>query len=100
VRLPQSMAGNVDAWHLYVIRLAQRDAVLASLHESGIGAGIHYPYPLHLTRAYGGLRYRRGDFPVAERAASEILSLPLYPHITPAQQLHVASALRAAIRRA
>ena len=100
VRVPRSMVGNADVWHLYVIRVARRDEVLASLQESGIGAGIHYPYPLHLTRAYRSLGYRRGDFPVAEQAASEILSLPLYPHITPAQQSQVVSALRAAIGRA
>jgi dTDP-4-amino-4,6-dideoxygalactose transaminase len=98
VRLPQSMAGNVDVWHLYVIRLAQRDEVLASLHDEGIGAGIHYPHPLHLTPAYDCLGYRRGAFPMAEQAASEILSLPLYPHITPEQQSQVVSVLRAAIR--
>ena len=100
VRLPQSMAGNVDVWHLYVIRLARRDEALAFLQESGIGAGIHYPYPLHLTPAYRSLGYRMGDFPVAEQAASEILSLPLYPHITPEQQAQVAAALRAAVRPA
>ena len=100
VRVPRSMVGNADVWHLYVIRVARRDEVLASLQESGIGAGIHYPYPLHLTRAYRSLGYRRGDFPVAEQAASEILSLPLYPHITPEQQSQVVSALRAAIGRA
>jgi dTDP-4-amino-4,6-dideoxygalactose transaminase len=100
VRLPRPMAGNVDVWHLYVIRLARRDEVLRFLQEQGIGAGIHYPYPLHLTPAYRGLGYRLGDFPVAERAASEILSLPLYPHITPEQQSQVATVLRAAVRRA
>jgi dTDP-4-amino-4,6-dideoxygalactose transaminase len=93
------MPGNVDAWHLYVIRLARRDHVLASLLERGIGAGTHYPFPLHLTPAYRRLGYQRGDFPVAEQAASEILSLPLYPHITPVQQSQVASAVRAALGR-
>ena len=75
----------------------RRDEVLAFLQESGIGAGIHYPYPLHLTPRTQP-RLSTGDFPVSERAASEILSLPLYPHITPAQQTQVAAALRAAVR--
>ncbi|GAA3632495.1 DegT/DnrJ/EryC1/StrS family aminotransferase [Microlunatus ginsengisoli] len=94
VRTPNSMPGNNDVWHLYVVRVPNRDAVLHSLHEAGIGAGIHYPYPLHLTRAYAGLGYQFGDFPVSERAANEILSLPLFPHITQAQQRQVVEALR------
>ncbi len=89
VRTPASAPGNVDVWHLYVVRVPNRDAVLHALHEAGIGAGIHYPYPLHLTRAYAGLGYQRGDFPVSERAADEILSLPLFPHITDDQQQRV-----------
>jgi dTDP-4-amino-4,6-dideoxygalactose transaminase len=99
VRLPHSAPGNVDSWHLYVIRVADRDEVLRVLHELGVGAGIHYPYPLHLTRAYGGLDYQRGDFPISELNADRILSLPFFPHITEHQQIRVAEALRAAVRR-
>jgi len=97
VRTPRSAEGNVDVWHLYVVRVTERDAVLRRLNESGIGAGIHYPTPLHLTRAYAHLGHPRGSFPVAERAADEILSLPLYPHITEAQQAQVVSGLRSAL---
>jgi dTDP-4-amino-4,6-dideoxygalactose transaminase len=93
VRLPQSMPGNSDVWHLYVVRVANRDDVLRALSEARIGAGIHYPYPLHLTGAYAGLGYQLGDFPVAERAADDILSLPLFPHINEHQQAHVVDAL-------
>src|ERR671916_75730 len=71
--------------HLYVVRVARRDDVLARLHGAGIGAGIHYPAPLHLTGAFGHLG-KAGDFPVAERLAERILSLPLFPGIRPAQQ--------------
>jgi dTDP-4-amino-4,6-dideoxygalactose transaminase len=99
IRTPSSAPGNVDIWHLYVIRVANRDAVLYALHESGIGAGIHYPYPLHLTHAYAGLGYQFGDFPVSKRAADEILSLPLYPHLSDDQQCEVADALRDAVAR-
>ena len=99
VRTPQSMPGNVDVWHLYVIRVADRDEVLSVLHEIGVGAGIHYPYPLHLTRAYGGLDYQLGEFPISELNADEILSLPLFPYITEHQQIQVAEALGAAVRR-
>jgi dTDP-4-amino-4,6-dideoxygalactose transaminase len=99
VRTPQSAPGNVDVWHLYVIRIADRDDVLGVLHEVGVGAGIHYPHPLHLTRAYGGLDYQSGDFPISELNANEILSLPLFPSITEHQQIQVAEALCAAVRR-
>jgi len=80
--------------HLYVVRVQNRDEVLAKLNAEGIGAGIHYPVPLHLHGALQDLGYREGDFPEAERAAQEILSLPMYPHITEAQQQRVAEVLR------
>nr|WP_269778609.1 DegT/DnrJ/EryC1/StrS family aminotransferase [Microlunatus antarcticus] len=100
VRAPRSAEGNVDAWHLYVVRVQDRDAVLRSLNEAGIGAGIHYPVPVHLTRAYASLGLGVGSFPVSERAATEILSLPLYPHISSEQQERVVDALRTAVRPA
>ena len=96
VRVPRSAPGNVDVWHLYVVRVAERDRVLAELNAAGVGAGIHYPYPLHLTAAYAFLGQQAGSFPVAERAATEILSLPLFPHLTPDQQRHVVDVLGAA----
>lgn len=98
VRLPRSAEGNVDVWHLYVVRVADRDRVLAALHESGIGAGIHYPYPVHLTAAYAHLGHSLGDFPVTERSATEILSLPLFPHITVEQQEYTVRAARLALQ--
>ena len=97
VTVPRSMEENRDVWHLYVVRVADRDQVLADLNTNGIGAGIHYPHPIHLTAAYAHLGYQVGSFPVAERAATEILSLPIYPHITAEQQERVADALQAAV---
>lgn len=97
VELPKTLPGNEPVWHLYVVRVPNRDAVLAKLNAEGIGAGIHYPVPLHLHGALSDLGYRQGDFPEAERAADEILSLPMYPHITEEQQRRVAEALRKAI---
>jgi dTDP-4-amino-4,6-dideoxygalactose transaminase len=97
IELPKTLPGNEPVWHLYVIRVQNRDAVLAKLNAEGIGAGIHYPVPLHLHGALSDLGYRAGDFPVAEQAAAEILSLPMYPHITEAQQQRVAEALRRAV---
>lgn len=93
VILPQQAPGNHDVWHLYVVQVQDRDRVVAELNAAGIGAGIHYPYPVHLTQAFAHLGYQAGDFPVAERAAGRILSLPLYPHITEEQQQRVADAL-------
>jgi dTDP-4-amino-4,6-dideoxygalactose transaminase len=97
--LPRTADGNIDVWHLYVIRLLDRDRVLAALNEAGIGAGIHYPVPLHLSPAYRHLGFRRGSFPVAEEAAATMLSLPIYPHITAPQQEYVIGQLLAAMER-
>jgi dTDP-4-amino-4,6-dideoxygalactose transaminase len=96
---PRILDGNDHVWHLYVVRVPDRDRVLKELHGAGIGAGIHYPVPLHLTAAFAGLGYGEGAFPVAERTTREILSLPIFPGITPAQQERVASVLIAALRR-
>jgi dTDP-4-amino-4,6-dideoxygalactose transaminase len=97
VRLPRTAAGSDDVWHLYVVRVAERDRVLAELTEAGIGAGVHYPTPVHLTGAYAGLGFCEGSFPVAEGAALEILSLPLFPHISQAQQERVVEVLAGAV---
>ena len=98
VRLPAVAPGNAHVWHLYVVRVPARDAVLADLQAAGIGAGIHYPTPVHLTGAFAGTG-RPGQFPVAERAAGQILSLPIYPGIRREQQERVAEALAAAVAR-
>lgn len=90
---PQVAPENEAVWHLYVVRVAERDRVLAALHEAGIGAGIHYPTPCHLQGAYASLGHERGSFPVAEELSSEILSLPLFPGISEAQQDRVVEVL-------
>jgi dTDP-4-amino-4,6-dideoxygalactose transaminase len=97
VRRPATLPGNEHVWHLYVVRVPGRDRVLAELHAAGIGAGIHYPVPIHLQGAFRQLGHRRGDFPAAERAAGEVLSLPLFPGITAAQQERVVAALTKAL---
>jgi dTDP-4-amino-4,6-dideoxygalactose transaminase len=94
LHLPLPDPKNSDVWHLFVVQVDdERDRVLAELIAAGVGAGIHYPIPIHLTGAYTHLGYRRGDFPVAESAADRILSLPLYPHIRSEQQEYVAKVL-------
>jgi dTDP-4-amino-4,6-dideoxygalactose transaminase len=94
---PRTLDGNEHVWHLYAVRVPERDRVLKELHAAGIGAGIHYPVPVHLTAAYAGLGYLQGAFPVAERTAQELLSLPLFPEITAAQQERVVSVLLSAL---
>ena len=96
--LPRTVSGNEHVWHLYVVRVSERDRVLAELNVAGIGAGLHYPAPVHLLRATRDLSLgRAGDFPIAERLAGEILSLPIFPGITPHQQERVAEVLLAAL---
>jgi dTDP-4-amino-4,6-dideoxygalactose transaminase len=90
---PRTLDGNEHVWHLYTVRVTDRDRVLKELHAAGIGAGIHYPVPIHLTGAFAGLGYAPGAFPVAERTARELLSLPIFPEITTEQQQRVVSVL-------
>jgi dTDP-4-amino-4,6-dideoxygalactose transaminase len=97
VALPSVAPGNVHVWHLYVIQVPRRDHVLQVLHELGIQAGIHYPVPVHLQPAFRRPQYGPGAFPVAEATSDRIISLPLYPHITPDQQQAVAEALQKAL---
>jgi dTDP-4-amino-4,6-dideoxygalactose transaminase len=97
VVLPETLPGNEHIWHLYVVRVPRRDETLKKLNAAGIGAGIHYPIPIHLQGAFKGLGQGPGSFPVTEKAAAEILTLPLYPQITPQQQERVADELRKAI---
>ncbi|MFJ9711821.1 DegT/DnrJ/EryC1/StrS family aminotransferase [Streptomyces sp. NPDC101234] len=100
VVLPATAPGNVHVWHLYVVQVADadRDDIVGKLGAEGIGAGVHYPAPVHLTPAYRRLGYDRGDFPNAEKAADRILSLPLYPQITPDQQQRVVDVFADALR--
>jgi dTDP-4-amino-4,6-dideoxygalactose transaminase len=98
VRIPMSAEGNDDVWHLYVVQVEDRDRVLRGLNDAGIGAGIHYPTPVHLTGAYAHLGYGVGAFPVAEAAADRILSLPMFPHLTVDQQEQVVELLAETLR--
>ncbi len=93
VVLPFEHSWSRAVYHLYVVRSADRQGLQDHLTASKIGTGIHYPIPLHLQKAYHGLGYKEGDFPVTERVASQILSLPIYPQLQPDQQYEVAEAL-------
>jgi dTDP-4-amino-4,6-dideoxygalactose transaminase len=94
---PTVADGNVAVWHLYVVRVPRRDQVLRALHDEGIDAGVHYPRPVHVLPAFRDLGHGPGDFPVAERASREVLSLPLFPEITQEQQARVVDALEKAL---
>jgi len=104
IECPTVLPGNEPVWHLYVVKVGDpaggsgvRDMVLEKLNAEGIGAGVHYPVALHLTKAFEHLGYGRGAFPRAEDAADRILSLPLHPHITADQQERVVETLLAAV---
>jgi dTDP-4-amino-4,6-dideoxygalactose transaminase len=86
LKLPHVPDWVEPAWHLYVVRTTERDALQKALTDAQIGTLIHYPIPPHLQKAYSDLGYKRGDFPVAEAMAQEVLSLPLGPHLSEAQQ--------------
>ena len=103
VILPHVPSWSRPVYHLYVVRVTERERLQKDLAAAGIGTGIHYPIPLHLSKAYEALGFRPGDFPVAEQAASEVLSLPLFPELSPEQQervvTHVAYSSKAAEQR-
>ena len=94
ITLPKEAEYAEHVYHLYVIRVSGNRSELQSfLQENGIGTGIHYPFPLHLTEALKDLGYQKGDFPVAEQAAEEILSLPMFPELTESQIEYVGDVL-------
>ena len=96
---PTELPGCHHVYHQYAVRVAARDEVLAELKEAGIGATVYYPVPLHLTKALSFLGHHKGDFPEAERAAREVLCLPLFPGLTAAEQEYVVEHLKRAVKR-
>jgi dTDP-4-amino-4,6-dideoxygalactose transaminase len=94
VTLPIELENTRHVYHLYVIRYAQRDALMAFLRERGIGTAIHYPVPIHLQPAYRGRLGDAGSLPETEKAAREIVSLPMYPELSAEEVQTVAQAIR------
>lgn len=92
--LPREAPNRRHVYHLYVVRCPDRDALREYLHAGGIGTGIHYRIPVHLQEAARRLGYKPGDFPHAEKACSEILSLPMYPELDAGDQLSVADRVK------
>jgi dTDP-4-amino-4,6-dideoxygalactose transaminase len=85
-------------YHIYAVQVDNRDRVAQALNDKGIGAMVHYPIPLHLQKAYQGLKYSKGDFPVAEKVAGRILSLPMHPYVMRKQIEFVCATLTKAAR--
>jgi len=100
IQLPEDDPDSYSVYHLYVVRIKQqRNEVLKSLQNQGIGAGIHYPVPLHLQPAYNQLRYKKGDLPHTELAAEQVLSLPIYPELLLSDQQFVVETLQKLVSR-
>jgi dTDP-4-amino-4,6-dideoxygalactose transaminase len=92
--LPLEASWAESAYHLYVVRHAKRDKLREHLQSKGVGTALHYPLPLHLQKCFADLGYKAGDFPVAEAAARECLSIPMYPELTDPQVEYVAAMIR------
>lgn len=93
VILPYEPEWTKAIYHLFIVRVAQREELIKALSKAGVGTGIHYPIPLHLQKAYQYLGYKPGDFPVAEKVSVEILSLPMFPGLSAEQQNFVVAQL-------
>jgi dTDP-4-amino-4,6-dideoxygalactose transaminase len=98
VETPYEPSWSRAVYHLYVVRTDDREGLMAFLKDKGIGTGIHYPIPLHLQKAYSALNYTPGDFPVTERAAAAIVSLPMFPNLTGAQQAQVVQEVQSFVK--
>ncbi|MCG8422621.1 MAG: DegT/DnrJ/EryC1/StrS family aminotransferase [Proteobacteria bacterium] len=97
--LPQEASNVRHVYHLYVVRYPERDALLDHVKSRGIGAGIHYPIPLHRQPAYSQMGYDDVSLPVTEKAAEQVLSLPLFPELNHEQQSYVVTAIKEFVQR-
>ena len=93
--MPHEVPGAHHVWHQFVIRTARRDEMREFLASRKIGSEIYYPVPLHLQTALKDLGYREGDFPESERAAREVLALPIFPELREDEQQSVVDAVSA-----
>ncbi len=99
IQLPSEMPYARHVYHVFTLRVPDRDRMQSELNAAGIATGIHYPIPVHMQPAYSDLGYKSGDLPHAEAAAREVLSLPLFPEMTDAQISEVVAAVKAATAR-
>ena len=94
IERPVEAKGAKHVYYMYVIRTKKRDKLMSYLKERGISTGIHYPVPLHLQPAYKNLGFKKGDFPVSEKLADEILSIPVYPELTDEQLNYIVDTIK------
>jgi dTDP-4-amino-4,6-dideoxygalactose transaminase len=94
------MAHARHVYHVYAVRVPNRDAVVQAMAAAGVQTGIHYPIPVHLQNAYRDAKYPEGSFPVSETVAREVLSLPMFPELTRAQIEEVSAAMQSALAAA
>jgi dTDP-4-amino-4,6-dideoxygalactose transaminase len=99
LQLPRQADWAESVWHLYVVRHPRRDELKKHLEANGVGCALHYPLPLHLQKCYASLGHKPGDFPVAEKAARECLSLPIYAELTDGQVQRVATVIKEFFRK-
>jgi dTDP-4-amino-4,6-dideoxygalactose transaminase len=99
LQLPREATWGESVYHLYVVRHPKREELKKHLEANGVGCALHYPLPLHLQKCYASLGYKEGSFPVAEKAARECLSLPIYPEMTDAQVERVVDVIKDFFRR-
>ncbi|MGH9522060.1 MAG: DegT/DnrJ/EryC1/StrS family aminotransferase [Terriglobales bacterium] len=97
---PFEATNSKAVYHLYVVRVQNRQELQTQLGEQGIGTGIHYPVPLHEQKAYAHLGYKTGDFPVTEKVTPQIVSLPMFPNLTAEQQANVVESVKAVAQNA
>ena len=99
LQLPTQPKYAESVWHLYVVRHPQREELKKHLEANGVGCALHYPLPLHLQKCYASLGYKPGDFPNAEKAAAQCLSLPIYPELTEEQILRVVEVVKSFFKK-
>ena len=98
LRLLSEQERTRPVYHLYVVRARERDALSQYLNAKGIATGLHYPVPLHQQPCYRSWGYQQASLPVTERVASEVLSLPMFPHLKTGEQLRIADAIAAFVQ--
>jgi len=99
VLLPLTAQGNFHVYNQYTVRVQERDKLRSFLKDKGVGSEVYYPLPMHLQECYRDLGYRKGAFPVSEKAADEVLSLPIYAELTETQLLYVVEVIRSFFKR-
>jgi dTDP-4-amino-4,6-dideoxygalactose transaminase len=93
VKAPAAPVDGKHVYHIYAVRTNDRTGLMRTLQANGIGTGIHYPIPVHLQEAHADLGYKKGDFPESERAADQVLSLPMFPELAVTDVEVVAAAI-------